>query len=193
MRTGGRFGAAHIADLLLGTETEKIIRFRHNELPTFGVGKDKSKGYWIYLIQALVTQGIAELDPTFEFPIPQISLLGWEVMRGAKKVQIIERPDSAKSKARSKAIDSATKSKDLLKPLDRKLFEKLRALRAMIAKAENVPPYIIFSDKTLVDMAILKPRSDAEFLDVAGIGRRKLENYGEEFIDAIVEFLDTET
>ena len=63
----------------------------------------------------------------------------------------------------------------------------------MIAKAENVPPYIIFSDKTLVDMAILKPRSDAEFLDVAGIGRRKLENYGEEFIDAIVEFLDTET
>ena len=193
VRTGGRFGAAHIADLLLGTETEKILRFRHNELPTFGVGKDKSKGYWIYLIQALVTQGIAELDPTFEFPIPQISLLGWEVLRGAKKVQIIERPDSAKSKARSKAIDSATKSKDLLKPLDRKLFEKLRALRAMIAKAENVPPYIIFSDKTLVDMAILKPRSDAEFLDVAGIGRRKLENYGEEFIDAIVEFLDTET
>ncbi|MBQ6828972.1 MAG: HRDC domain-containing protein, partial [Thermoguttaceae bacterium] len=81
-------------------------------------------------------------------------------------------------------------SKNSLSPRDRRLFEELRALRSQIAKDENVPPYVVFSDKTLVDMTYLKPETDGEFLNVSGVGVRKLENYGYEFMQAIRKFLE---
>ncbi len=189
-RTGNRFGASHLTDILVGNLTEKIEKFGHNALPTFGVGKDKSKRYWRYLIQALLSQGIAEIDPSREYPIPQVTSLGWEVMRGRRTVEIVERPDRATKKARSKAVRGAANLKDALNSKDRKLFEALRALRAQIAKAENAPPYVVFSDKSLVDMAILKPRTDKEFLECSGVGVRKLQNYGTEFIAAVERFLE---
>ena len=189
-RTGNRVGATHLTDVLVGALTEKVERFGHNELPTFGVGKDKSKRYWRYLIQALLTQGIAELDPNSEFPVPKVTSLGWEVMRGRRTVEIVERPDRATKKARAKAVRNASNLKDSLNLKDRKLFETLRTLRAQIAKAENVPPYVVFNDKSLVEMAILKPRTDKELLDCSGVGVRKLQNYGEDFIDAIERFLE---
>ena len=190
-RTGNRFGAAHIADVLVGDATEKVARNGHDRLPTFGVGKDKSKRYWRYLIQALTVQGIAELDPTMERPIPRVTALGWEVMRNQRKVEIVDRPEGARKKERSRAVKKASSSKDALKGIERDLFEELRALRAQVAKAENVPPYVVFNDKSLVDMAILKPRDDSELLECSGVGRGKLRNYGEEFLDAIRVFLES--
>ncbi len=189
-RTKNMFGANHLTDILIGNPTEKVERYGHDKLPTFGIGREKSKRYWNYLIQSLVTQGLATIKPDFEFPIPQVSPLGWEVMRGQREVKIIERPDRAKKKARSRAVGAATRDKNFLNTKDRLLFERLRLLRYTLAKAEGVPPYAIFSDKSLVDMAILKPRTNEEFLDVSGIGRRKLEEYGEEFIDAIIDYLE---
>lgn len=199
-RTGNRFGVGHLVDVLLGTKTEKIERFGHDELPTFGVGADRDKTYWRYLISALVTQGLARLDPTTQFPIPQVSPLGWETMRGKRKVQIPERPERKKAKkkgaggvsgARSSILSASASpyDKSSLSPRDRKLFETLRALRTQIAKEENVPPYVVFSDKTLVDMTYLKPTLDGDFLLVSGVGTKKLENYGYEFMQAIEKFL----
>ena len=192
-RAGNRFGAGHIADILVGSETEKVVAMGHDKLPTFGVGADKTKRYWRYLIQALLTQGIAALAPDFDFPIPQVTSLGWEVMRGQRKVMILKRPDGKKKKpARAASILGAAIApydKSSLDPLDRKLFETLRELRAAIAAAERIPPYIVFTDKALVDMSRLKPTTPDDFLLVNGVGRAKLQNFGEEFMDAIREFL----
>ena len=192
-RTGNRFGAGHIADILVGSETEKVVAMGHDKLPTFGVGADKTKRYWRYLIQALLTQGIAALAPDFDFPIPQVTSLGWEVMRGQRKVMILKRPDGKKKKpARAASILGAAIApydKSSLDPFDRKLFETLRELRAAIAAAERIPPYIVFTDKALVDMSRLKPTTPDDFLLVNGVGRAKLQNFGEEFMDAIREFL----
>lgn len=193
-RTGNRFGAGHIADVLVGAKTEKIVAMGHDRLPTFGVGADKSKRYWRYLIQALLTQEIAALAPDFDFPIPQVTALGWEVMRGKRKVMILKRPEGKKKK---KTAETAAKlvgyanpyDKSSLNVRDRRLFETLRTLRAAIARAEHVPPYVVFSDKSLVDMASLKPQTPEDFLLVNGVGRAKLQNFGDEFMDAIREFL----
>ncbi|MBP3558071.1 MAG: RecQ family ATP-dependent DNA helicase [Thermoguttaceae bacterium] len=208
-RTGNAFGVGHIVDVLIGARTEKVERFGHDRLPTFGVGADRNKTYWRYLISALLTQGIAELDPSKNFPIPRVTRLGWDVMRGQRQVKIVERPTGKKKKTTSRRSGGSSTfltgsgasvpfasasanpySKSSLSPRDRRLFEELRALRLQIAKDENVPPYAVFSDKTLVDMTCLKPETDGEFLDVSGVGRKKLENYGYEFMQAIRKFLE---
>lgn len=193
-RTGNRFGVGHIIDVLTGKKTEKIERFRHDELPTFGVGADHSRVYWKYLIQSLMSQGIVGLAPDFEFPIPQVTGLGWEVMRGQRKVQIIKRPE--KRRQREKRLAAATTSqaydKFSLSPSDSRLFEMLRAKRMEVAAAEHVPPYVVFSDKSLVDMVYLKPQSDENFLLVQGVGRAKLKNYGRKFMRVIEKFLAEE-
>lgn len=189
-RAGNRFGAAYLADLLMGVKTEKIEANGHDKLPTFGVGADKSKLYWKYLIQALVTQGAATLSSETRLPVPQVAALGWEVMRGKRKITILKRPEPRTKK--KPVFLGATRDpydKSALQGRERRLFDALRALRAKLARAENAPPYVVFSDKTLVDMALLKPQSPGEFLLVQGVGRAKLVNYGEEFMDAIREFL----
>ena len=190
-RTGNRFGAGHIADILVGSKTEKVVAMGHDELPTFGVGADKSKRYWRYLIQALLTQGIAALAPDCDFPIPQVAPLGWDVMRGKREVKIRKRPDGKKKKDAKPLLKTAANiyDKSSLDGPDRRLFETLRTLRAAIAGAERVPPYVVFTDKTLVDMSRLKPTTPDDFLLVNGVGRAKLQNFGEEFMDAIREFL----
>ena len=190
-RTGNRFGAGHIADILVGSKTEKVAAMRHDDLPTFGVGADKSKRYWRYLIQALLTQGIAALAPDCDFPVPQVTSLGWDVMRGKREVKILKRPDGKKKKDAKTLLKTAVNiyDKSSLDGPDRRLFETLRTLRAAIAAAESVPPYVVFTDKTLVDMARLKPTTPDDFLLVNGVGRAKLQNFGEEFMDAVREFL----
>lgn len=188
-RTGNRFGVGHIIDVVTGNPTDKVIRFAHDQLPTFGVGKDKSKNYWKYLIQALVSQGVAETGGDPKFPIVCVTELGWEVMRKKRNVTIIERPDRKKKKENSRAIGFAF-SKDNLRGRDRVLFERLRTLRKTLADAENVPSYVVFSDASLTEMAQIKPRNDAEFLEIGGVGKRKLENYGEYFLEEIEKFLN---
>lgn len=191
-RTGNRFGAGYIADVLTGTRTDKIVSLGHDQLPTFGVGADRTKSYWRYLIQALLTQGLATLAADLKFPVPQVNALGWEVLRGKRSVTIVKRPEGKeKSKTRFIRASSDPYSKENLSPRDRALFEALRLKRMEIARAENVPPYVVFSDKSLVDMACLKPRTDEDFLLVSGVGRAKLRNYGAEFMETIEEFLES--
>lgn len=187
-RTGNRFGAAHITDVLIGNPTEKVVRFGHDQIRTFGVGKDRTVRYWRRLIQSLVTQGFAELGGNPEFPVPVVTARGWEVMRKTRSVQMLELPTAKTKKANSRVIGAAA-AKDALKGKDRELFEKLRALRFRLAQAENVPPYVVFSDRSLIDMAILKPTNDEEMLDVSGVGKRKLEDYGQWFLEEIADFL----
>ncbi len=189
VRTDNRFGMTHIIDIVTGNLTEKVQRFRHDQLKTFGVGADRPKQYWRRLIQALVTQGLAQTGGDPKYPILQITPTGWEVLRQQRKVEIVDRPDKKTRSENARKLSNALE-KDQLRGQDRVLFEKLRNLRYELANAEGTKPYLIFNDRALIDMAVSKPRDEEEFLDISGVGKRKLEDYGSYFLEAIAEFLD---
>jgi ATP-dependent DNA helicase RecQ len=184
-RTGEKFGAAHLADVLTGANTEKIRQFNHNQLPTYGVGKDQPKAYWRNVINAIIAQGLAAiLDPNR--PSPKITNEGWKLLRNERSFQMLKQTLSKQSlikaeKQRAAAVDSYSPE----------LFQILRKLRTAIASAENVPPYIVFSDRTLQEMARDFPQSPDALLEINGVGQRKLENYGDQFLEAINEFVQT--
>ena len=181
-RTGERFGAVHLADILVGADTVKIRQFQHEQLPTFGVGKDKPKAYWRSVINALIAQGFAAVvDPNR--PTPKITDEGWKVLRSQRTFQMLKQSVSKKSlmqaeRQRTAAVDSYSKD----------LFQQLRKLRTAIASEANVPPYIVFSDRTLQEMARDLPQTPDELLEINGVGQRKLENFGERFLEAIRQY-----
>ncbi|MDO5308846.1 MAG: DNA helicase RecQ [Planctomycetia bacterium] len=191
-RTNNRFGIAHLTNILVGQTDEKIERYGHNRLPTFGVGADRSKRYWAYLIRSLLTQGYATLSQD-KYPVPQTTALGWDVMRGKLRVTIRKAPDAKERRQRSAARVKTTNAydKDTLGGNDRLLFERLRVVRMELARAASLPPYMIFTDKTLIDMVYLKPQTEEDFLLVNGVGQRRMENYGKRFLEAIRDFMKT--
>ncbi|MBQ4204713.1 MAG: ATP-dependent DNA helicase RecQ, partial [Thermoguttaceae bacterium] len=190
-RTGNRFGASHVVDVLLGKETERIKNLGHDRLPTFGVGANRTRRFWKRLIQSMLAQGVAVLAPS-ELPIPQVSDAGWDVMRGKRKFEILDRPENDEKKERRtrERRSNALDDKASLDVDDRRLFEALRAKRREIAMKEGTPPYVVFTDKTLVDMTRLKPQTDDDFLLVQGVGRAKLRAYGRTFMTVVRKFLE---
>ncbi len=190
-RTGNRFGAGHLIDVLVGKKTERVVRLGHDRLKTFGVGADRTRVYWRYIYNALLIQGLAELVPNTEYPIMRVTSLGWETMRGKRTFEVVKllEKKSSKSKAFSASRSSSSLAKELLEGDALELFERLRAKRSEIARKENVPPYVVFNDKTLADMATLRPCDDESFMLVQGVGRKKLQSYGRAFMKVIRAFL----
>lgn len=191
-RTGNRFGSKHIISVVLGEETPKILEYHHEKLPTFGVGKNEKPTYWRFLINTLMLKGHIEFDPNCQYPILRVTESGWRVMRGQEKVELIEQP---KNSGRKKKNNSPNNQRETIlsdeNSENRLLFEKLRCKRFSLAKEKNVPPYVIFTDKTLLDMVLLKPVTREEMLMVEGVSERKIEVYGDIFIDEIDEFLES--
>lgn len=193
-RTGNRFGAKHVISVVLGEETPKILEYHHEKLPTFGVGKDEKPAYWRFLINTLVLKGHVEFDPNCQYPVLRVTESGWRVMRGQEKVELIEQPKISDKKKKKKSNDSNSQRELILSDENsenRLLFEKLRFKRFTLAKEKSVPPYVIFTDKTLLDMVLLKPVTREEMLMVEGVSERKIEVYGDIFIDEIEEFLES--
>ncbi|MER2519814.1 MAG: DNA helicase RecQ [Bdellovibrionales bacterium] len=190
LRTGQKFGAAHLTDILVGADTERIRQFRHNQLPTYGVGKEFSRIQWRDIFRQLVVHGLLVTDMEGHGGLRLSSdELCRPVLRGERRVTLREDATFAlqrEAKERRGTSSETSKTKPALDNADdEKLFQSLRALRLELAKAQNVPPYVIFHDTTLIALAKARPRTLQAMSRIPGIGAAKLERYGEAFLKAV--------
>jgi len=179
-RSGERFGAAHIVDILLGAKNEKVERYSHQTLSTFGIGAELTKSQWMHISRQLVEKGLLDQEPAYR--VLSVTAKGVEMLKSREPVkgQINEAKKSERPGARSKAsIES---------DYDKSLFSLLRNKRKELADAAGVPPYVIFSDKTLVEMAVYFPQSREPMLNISGVGKVKYERYGAAFLAIIREY-----
>lgn len=185
-RTGQRFGASHVVDVVCGADTQKIRDFRHNEVKTYGAGKGKPKRHWRSIIDDLVAQEFLAVSRD-GLPIMHITPAGGEVLFGRRAFSVLK---PSKVEPEAKAARAARRGKDAepLGEYDSGLFEHLRGLRTKLAREKNVPPYVVFSDRTLREMSQSAPTGEAQMRAVTGIGEKKLAQYGQAFLEAIANY-----
>jgi len=184
-RTGQRFGVVHVMDVLQGKETEKVLQHRHQQLSTFGIGRDLHEAHWRSIIRQLVVRGLLRVDLE-GYSALQLTDLCRPVLKGEQSLHL--RKEEIKAPALSKRGQSGGKksaSKTQIRPEDQELWEELRECRKYLAEENNVPPYVIFHDATLKEMLEVMPLSESELLRITGVGESKLEKYGADFIDII--------
>jgi ATP-dependent DNA helicase RecQ len=183
VRTGERFGTEHLANILLGETTEAIAKYGHDRLPTFGVGKEFGRKEWRAIFRQLHGSGIVALDITGHGTWTMTEA-GRRVLKGADRVTL--RQDTLKPATR-KAARAAANAAALLggDQDDKALFGALRRRRSELAKEQQVAAYVVFADKTLIDMARRKPATVEEMSAVHGVGAAKLRQYGQIFLDVI--------
>jgi ATP-dependent DNA helicase RecQ len=189
----GRFGGAHLADVLTGAGTEKIRSMRHDRLDAYGAITSASKSEVRAWIDQLIGQGLlARTDA--EYPTVAVTAAGARVLRGEESAGPLARaakPPRARGRGEAGRDDGAAHAaaRDAAPgdAYDRALFEVLRGLRRTIAQDRGVPPYLVFSDVSLRDMARLRPTLPHEFLEVKGVGDWKAEEFGSQFLAAIRE------
>ena len=176
-RTGQTFGAAHVIDVLRGEATEKVERHRHERLSVFGIGSDLPVSAWRSLLRQLLVKGYARIDHD-GYGALALTEASRELLRGETTLRVRE---DTKAPAARKA--RATPSE--LAPDDEPLWQALRECRRQLAAEQNVPPYVIFHDATLKQMAALRPADAAALLAIGGVGQAKLSRYGERFLSVI--------
>jgi ATP-dependent DNA helicase RecQ len=183
VRTGQRFGTEHLSSILRGEANEAVEKFGHHRLPTFGVGKEYGKQEWRSIFRQLYGAGIIALDVT-GYGTWTVTDAGRRVLKGAEKIEL--RTDTLKPAGR-KAARAAAKATALAdgEPGNAVLFEALRRRRSELAKARGVAAYVVFADRTLIDMARRKPATLGEMGAVHGVGEAKMRQYGELFLDVI--------
>jgi ATP-dependent DNA helicase RecQ len=177
-RAGERFGAEHIVDVLLGANTERVRRWRHEQLSTYGLLKDTDRKMLTNLLYQLIDDGLLERT-TDERPVLRLNAASREVLRGTRAVHLLQ----PKLKVKKTRFDEAS-----WEGVDGGLFEALRALRRELADERGVPAYVLFSDATLRDMARARPGSATALLHVRGVGERKLADLGERFLEEISSY-----
>ncbi|MEE4365228.1 MAG: DNA helicase RecQ [Desulfotignum sp.] len=182
-RTGERFGAGHIIDVLRGAETKKIFQFRHHLLSTYGIGKDLSKKQWFYLSRQFQSKGFVRRED--QYGGLTLTPEAWGVLKGETKVSGRLDPLHSLSQPVAEATDADSAEFPAHHP---DLFEQLRQKRKELADEAGVPPYAVFPDKALVEMATFFPRTDTDFLNTFGVGQTKLEKYGPAFMALIRNF-----
>ena len=179
-RTGQKFGQGHVIDVLLGNGTAKVDQWNHDRLSTFGVGRDLDRRTWQSVIRQLVAAGtlIVDMDGYGGLRLGEAAT---GVLRGETQVDFRRDPLAARKASKKKTpvgLENAA---------DQELFEALRGLRTKLARTQGVPPYVVFSDRTLIEMAAVRPRSEIEFESLHGVGAAKLERYAEVFLALIAE------
>ncbi|WP_245292520.1 DNA helicase RecQ [Rhizobium sp. 9140] len=185
-RTGERFGAGHVIDVLTGTVNEKTTRFGHTDMPVFGAGKEIAAKTWQSILRQLLAAGFLSVDHA-AFGALKLESTARAVFKKETDVRFRkDRPTSAK--AARHARSPAAKEKAALDGSDLELFEALRGTRAEIARGMNVPPYVVFPDTTLIALAKMRPDDADDLLDVPGIGQSKKERFGETFLEVIRTF-----
>lgn len=178
-RTGQRFGAVYVLDVLMGKNNDKILRNGHESLSVFGIGSDYNQKQWRSILRQLVVQGYVAVD-TAGYGGLRLSEQSRPLLRG--NIELPLRRDllvARKTKKAMRKAELAVADEDL------DLFEDLRECRKRLATKHNVPPYVIFHDATLMQMAADKPQTDDELLAVSGVGQTKLERFGADFLDVI--------
>ena len=185
-RTGQRFGVMYVIDVLLGRKNERIEGFGHDKLSTFGIGAEHAKPEWQSIFRQLVAQNLLAVD-TAEHGGIKITPQGHEFLRSKEEIRL--RRYGGKEKIRA----VTAKIKDFVigvNEVDEKMYNALKAKRLELAKAQNVPPYVIFHDKTLRDMASIRPNSESSMLRISGVGERKMERYGHAFLEVLAQHVD---
>jgi len=177
LRTGQSFGAGHVIDVLRGGDTDKIRARGHENLPTYGVGKDRPKGFWQGLIRQAVAGGYLHVDID-QYGALKLTDRGEAVLRGRETFELreIAIDKGAKKPRRTRA------SKALEDDVDSGLLTALKSLRRELASERNVPAYVVFSDVTLIDMCHLRPENLEQMAAVNGVGPKKLADLGEVFL-----------
>jgi ATP-dependent DNA helicase RecQ len=186
-RTGQRFGAAHIIDVLRGTATEKVANFGHDRLPTFGAGAEKKKQDWHSLIRQMVAAGFLRIDIQGYGGLGMTEK-GSALMGGEESFQYRKDTLYPATGAGGKAKGKGREPAPDLSGGESALLGRLKELRLSLAKERGVPAYIIFSDRSLIDMARRGPRTVGEFAEVNGVGETKLREFAGPFLDAIGQF-----
>ncbi|MEM8551044.1 MAG: DNA helicase RecQ [Pseudomonadota bacterium] len=180
VRTRERFGMEHLINVLRGEPSDKVLQHGHETLPTYGVGKDQSKKAWRSIFRQLGTAGFAGADPE-RFGGWRITEAGWRVLKGAQKVSLRKDALTQADKAKKGQVAGAALPTDY----DTALFEELKALRRQLSDARDVPAYVIFADRTLMEMAAKRPETLDEMRGIHGVGERKLKELAPAFVELI--------
>ena len=178
-RTGQRFGVQYLVDVLQGKGTDRLRGFGHHMLPTFGVGGDLDVRQWQSVFRQLVARGVLSVDP--EFGSLRLTANSNAVLRGETAIEMRrDPPRPARRRTRAKK-GTVARQIDRSSPL----FDALRSLRRSLAKDAGVPPYVIFHDSTLAEMADRIPTTLEQFGTISGVGATKLERYADRFLDVL--------
>ncbi|WP_114787830.1 ATP-dependent DNA helicase RecQ [Vibrio tetraodonis] len=178
-RVNQNFGIGYVVEVLRGMQTSRIREHGHDKLSTYGLGSENSHDYWVSIFRQLIHKGMLTQNITRNSTL-QLTEEARPLLRGDMSLELaVPRLDTAARTAKSDKLTS--------KNYDKKLFAKLRKLRKSIADEDGLPPYVVFSDATLIDMAEILPTSYGEMLAVSGVGQRKLEKYADPFLDLIQE------
>jgi ATP-dependent DNA helicase RecQ len=193
-RTGQRFGAAYLTSVLLGEVDERVERNGHARLSTFGIGAELDRGAWLSVHRQLVAAGLLEVEA--EHGGLRLAPDAWPLLRGERSLRLRRdlAPRAARSGGTGRERSRRGRSVDALltTQVDRDLFEALRQRRLELARERGVPPYVIFHDRTLLEMVNNRPRSLGAMAAVPGVGAHKLEEYGEAFL-AVVDLFSPST
>jgi ATP-dependent DNA helicase RecQ len=184
-RTGSRFGAGHLIDVLTAKPTEKTLRSGHERLSVWGVGRDLSVRQWSSVYRQLVAGGWVDVDAE-AYGALKLNEKSWVLLKGGETLRLREDVPPKAKPGRSKAGSKSPKAApSTLGGREAEGFEVLRALRRRLAEEQSLPPYVVFHDSTLREMASAKPRSLAELARINGVGEAKLAKYGPQFLVAI--------
>jgi ATP-dependent DNA helicase RecQ len=181
-RTGQRFGAQHLIDVLLGKETERVLRLQHNRLRTFGVGTELDRRGWHSVFRQLVAQGVVLPDLAGHGGLA-LAPVAAEILRGAQPVRF--RRDARSPKRNTAEADRKGAAPVELEPEARSVWEALRAWRLEEARRQGLPPYVIFHDATLIEVARRRPGSLTSLATIPGVGASKLDRYGSAIIEIV--------
>lgn len=180
-RTGQNFGVHYLIDILRGSKDQRLIQHGHDKLSVYGIGEEYSKNQWFLIADKLLEIGAVEIG---EFKVYKLTQFGVEVLKGLHPIQIRkERLELKKAEPKRRVT--------FFDDYDTELFDRLRDLRTQIAEENGIPPYIVFSDKTLKDLSMQKPSSKEAMLGVHGIGEVKFDRYGDEFLNLLKSWKQT--
>jgi ATP-dependent DNA helicase RecQ len=181
-RTGQRFGVGHVVEVLRGARSERIRELGHDRLSTYGIGREQSVEDWSGLLRQLIHHGYLVQDVA-RYSVLTLTEAARPLLRGEERLVL------AKPRLRVKAQPKKGKPRLGDFAYDEVLFEQLRVVRKRLADAEGVPPFVIFGDATLAEMAALMPTDEAALLAINGVGKHKLRRFGSEFLDEIISFV----
>ncbi len=188
VRTNEKIAMTMVIDILRGSNNRKIIEHRYHEIKTFGVGKELRNEEWADYLQQMLNLGVMDIAYD-EQHVYKLNTSSWAVLRGERKVSLVRfRSFDERQLEREVQVPKEKNKREIIKD---ELFERLRQLRKDIADERDIPPFVVFSDATLSDMAQKKPISEREMLEVSGVGEAKYRQFGERFMKEIRDFLKT--
>jgi len=180
-RVGQRFGIGHVIEVIRGAKTQRIYDLQHDQLSTYGIGREQNQDHWSHLLRQLIHYGYLEQDIA-NYSVLKLTENARPLLRGEATLTI--------TKPRLKAVKKKKPERKIVGlEYDQELFNLLRLRRKEIADRDGVPPYVVFGDASLAEMAATLPTDDEAFLGINGVGQTKLQRYGAEFIDEIVGYL----